>query len=434
MARIALHWQILIGMALGITLGLIGAQFVGGSELIVDWVKPFGTIFINLLKLIAIPLIVVSLIKGVSDLKDMTQLSSMGVRTFGLYILTTILAITIGLVLVNLIQPGNFISDDTRQEMLTSFGGDVQLKVDEATETQDSRGPLQPLIDVVPENVIGSMADNGNMLQVIFFSLLIGVAMISLPSDRVAAFKKVSDSANDIVLRMVDLIMLAAPYGVFALMAALIVEAPSFDVFKALGMYAITVVLGLALITYGLYSFFIFFLGKMNPVDFFRAILPAQLLAFSTSSSAATLPVTMDCVENNLKVKKDVLSFVLPIGATVNMDGTCLYQGVAAVFIAQVMGYDLTLAQQLSVIITATLASIGAAAVPGAGILMLVIVLESIGVSPAGIALIYAIDRPLDMLRTVVNISGDSMVALIMDRRSSGNTPPALPVENPVEL
>ncbi|MGO1787287.1 MAG: dicarboxylate/amino acid:cation symporter [Sphingobacterium sp.] len=432
MGKIALHWQILIGMALGIGLGLICAQFAGGSALVVDWIKPFGTIFINLLKLIAIPLIVVSLIKGVSDLKDLTQLSSMGVRTFGLYILTTVFAVTIGLALVNIIQPGNFIGEDTRQEMLSSFGGDVQLKVDEANVAQETRGPLQPLVDVVPENIVGSAADNGNMLQVIFFSLLVGIAMISLPSERVEGFKKVSDSANEIVLRIVDFIMLAAPYGVFALMAALIAEAPSFDVFKALGMYALTVVLGLAVITYGMYSFFVFFLGNTNPRDFFRAIFPAQLLAFSTSSSAATLPVTMDCVENGLGVKKDVLSFVLPIGATVNMDGTCLYQGIAAVFIAQVMGYDLTLAEQLSVIVTAALASIGAAAVPGAGILMLVIVLESIGVSPAGIALIYAIDRPLDMLRTVANISGDAMVALVMDRRTGGPATP-MPLQDPVE-
>ena len=420
MGKLALHWQILVGMVLGIGLGLISSQFASGSVLVVDWIKPFGTIFINLLKLIAIPLIVVSLIKGVSDLKDLTQLSSIGIRTFGLYSLTTVLAVIIGLVLVNIIQPGNFIGEDTRQEMLSAFGGDVQLKVDEANVVQEMRGPLQPLVDVVPENIVGSAADNGNMLQVIFFSLLVGIAMISLPSDRVEGFKKASDSANEIVLRIVDFIMLAAPYGVFALMAALIAEAPSFDVFKALGMYALTVVLGLAVITYGMYSFFVFFLGNMNPKDFFRAMLPAQLLAFSTSSSAATLPVTMDCVENGLGVKKDVLSFVLPIGATVNMDGTCLYQGIAAVFIGQVMGYDLTLAEQLSVIVTATLASIGAAAVPGAGILMLVIVLESIGVSPAGIALIYAIDRPLDMLRTVANISGDAMVALVMDRRTGG--------------
>lgn len=420
MKKIALHWQILIGIVGGILVGLLCVQFTEGKEFVIDWIKPFGTIFINLLKLIAIPLIIVSLIKGVSDLKDTTQLSGLGLQTFGMYILTTIVAITIGLGLVNLIQPGSLISEETRQEMLRSFGGEVQEKVNEATKVQETRGPLKPLIDIVPENIFDSMSVNSNMLQIIFFSLLVGVAMISLPFGEITAFKKVLDSGNAIVLKIVDLMMLFAPYGVFALITTLIAEAPSFDVFKALGMYAFTVVLGLLLLVYGVYSLFVYFFGRMNPFRFFKAILPAQLLGFSTSSSAATLPVTMECAEENLHIRKNVLSFVLPIGATINMDGTCLYQGVAAVFIAQVMGHDLTTAQQLSIIVTATLASIGAAAVPGAGILMLVIVLESIRISPAGIALIFAIDRPLDMFRTVTNISGDSMVALVMDRSGRG--------------
>jgi len=416
MKKIALHWQILIGIVGGVLLGMLCAPFSEGKAFILDWVKPFGTIFINLLKLIAIPLIIVSLVKGVSDLKDVTQLSRLGLRTFGLYLLTTVIAVTIGLILVNLIQPGTFISESTRQEMLRSFSDDVQQKVDEATVVQEVRGPLQVLIDVVPENIFYAASANSNMLQIIFFSLLVGIAIISLPFKEVRAFKYVLDAGNAIVLKIVDLIMLFAPYGVFSLMAALIVEAPSFDVFKALGMYAFTVVLGLLIVVYVVYSSFVYFLGKKHPLWFFKGISPAQLLGFSTSSSAATLPVTMDCAEKNLHVRKDVLSFVLPIGATVNMDGTCLYQGVAAIFIAQVMGYDLTTGQQLSVIITATLASIGAAAVPGAGILMLVIVLESIGVSPAGIALIFAIDRPLDMLRTSVNVTGDAMVAVLINR------------------
>jgi len=416
MKKLALHWQILIGITGGVLLGMLCAPFPDGKAFVLDWVKPFGTIFINLLKLIAIPLIIVSLIKGVSDLKDLTQLSRLGVRTFGLYLLTTIIAVTLGLALVNAIQPGNYLAEDTRQEMLRSFGDDVREKVDAASEIQEIRGPLQPLVDVVPENIFLSATENSNMLQIIFFSLLVGIAMISLPFREVRAFKYVLDAGNAIVLKIVDIIMLVAPYGVFALIAALIVEAPSFDVFRALGMYAFTVILGLVIVVYGVYSLFIYFMGGMSPGRFFRGISPAQLLAFSTSSSAATLPVTMDCTEKNLHVRKDVLSFVLPIGATVNMDGTCLYQAVAAIFIAQVMGYDLTTAQQLSVIVTATLASIGAAAVPGAGILMLVIVLESIGVSPAGIALIFAIDRPLDMLRTVVNITGDAMVAVLINR------------------
>lgn len=418
---LALHWQILLGILAGVLVGIVSIQFVAGAQFVNDWIKPFGTIFINLLKLIAIPLIIVSLIKGVSDLKDITKLSSMGLRTFGLYILTTILAVTIGLVLVNIIQPGNFISDNTRQEMLQSFGGEINQKVDQLNEINERRGPLQVLVDVVPENIFDAASSNSNMLQIILFSLLVGIAMISLPSTQTDAMKNIFDSANYIILKVVDIIMLSAPYGVFALIVTLIAEAPSADMFKALSMYAVTVIAGLFILVFGLYGSFIYFFGRMNPIEFFRAILPAQLLGISTSSSAATLPVTMECAEKNLRLRKDVVSFVLPIGATINMDGTCLYQGVAAVFIAQVMGYDLTLGQQLSVIATATLASIGSAAVPGAGILMLVIVLESIGVNPAGIALIFAVDRPLDMLRTATNVSGDLMVAKLMNGSYSKN-------------
>lgn len=416
MRKLALHWQILIGILLGILAGIMFIQFSSGKEFVLDWIKPFGTIFINLLKLIAIPLIIVSLIKGISDLKDIAQLSSMGFKTFGLYISTTILVVVIGLVLVNIIQPGNFISDDTRQEMLQSFGGEIDQKVDEVNKVNERRGPLQPLVDIVPDNIFAASSSNSNMLQVIFFSLLVGIAMIMLPISQIEPLKKVTDAANDVVLKMVDMMMLSAPYGVFALIVTLIAEAPSPDMFKALSIYALTVVIGLIIVVYGMYSLFVYTFGKMNPLKFFKAILPAQLLGISTSSSAATLPVTMECAEHNLKIRKDVLSFVLPIGATINMDGTCLYQGVAAVFIAQVMGYDLNFAQQLSIVATATLASIGAAAVPGAGILMLVIVLESIGVNPAGIALIFAVDRPLDMLRTGTNVTGDLMVATVMNR------------------
>ncbi len=417
MKRLALHWQILIGIVLGVVFGLGCAQFGDeGRELVINWVKPFGTIFINLLKLIAIPLIVVSLVKGISDLKDVTHLSKLGLKTFGLYIATTVIAVSIGLLLVNAIQPGGFISEDTRGDMLASFGESVDHQIDLAKSQVEDVSPLQPIIDIVPENIIESASSNTNMLQVIFISVLLGVALISLPIGEVIGLKKVFDASNAVMLKIVDIIMLSAPYGVFAIMAAIIVEVPSFELFKALGAYGLTVVIGLLLLIYGVYALMVLFLGKTKPSKFYKAISPAQLLAFSTSSSAATLPVTMECVEKGLGVRKNVLSFVLPIGATINMDGTCLYQGVAAIFIAQVLNYDLTLAQQLSVILTATLASIGSAAVPGAGILMLVIVLESIGVPPAGIALIFAIDRPLDMLRTTTNVTGDAVVSLIMNR------------------
>lgn len=422
MKKIALHWQIIIGILAGLLFGFICVQIPGGKTLVVDWIKPFGTIFINLLKLIAVPLIIVSLIKGVSDLKDISQLSKLGFKTIGLYLLTTVLAVSTGLIAVNVIEPGLLISEETRSEMTQTFGDDISLKVEEVHLANQERGPLQPLIDIVPENIFESASANSNMLQVIFFCLILGVAMVMLPFEKIKAFKGVLDAGNEIVLKIVDLIMLSAPFGVFALLAALVVEAPSADIFKALGAYGLTVVIGLVVMTFGVYGVFVRLFGKIKLKEFYKAVSPAQLLGFSTSSSAATLPVTLECVEDNLNVRKEVSSFVIPIGATVNMDGTSLYQGVAAVFIAQVMGNDLSIAQQLTVILTAVLASIGTAAVPGAGILMLVIVLESIGVSPAGIALIFAVDRPLDMLRTITNITGDCMVALVVDRTTGSDS------------
>jgi Na+/H+-dicarboxylate symporter len=425
MKKLALHWKILIGIGLGVLIGALSLQFPGGKEFIINWVKPFGTIFINLLKLIAIPLIVVSLVKGVSDLQDISKLSQMGLKTFSIYILTTIIAVAIGLGIVNIIKPGNFISENTRTEMLISFEGTVSEKMEQAQEVK-ATGPLQPLVDVVPENLMFAASNNGNMLQIIFFVILFGIGLILIDKEKSAPVKALFDGANDVILKIIDIIMLFAPYGVFALIAAIIVESPSADIFVALGAYGFTVILGLAILIYGVYPLFLKFWGGINPWDFYRKLLPAQLVAFSTSSSAATLPVTMERVEEHIGVNKEVSSFVLPIGATVNMDGTSLYQGVAAVFIAQVMGNDLTLANQLMILMTAVLASIGTAAVPGAGILMLVIVLESVGVNPAGIALIFAIDRPLDMCRTVVNISGDAMVAVIMNKLSGRKLVPTV--------
>jgi len=423
MGKLGLHWRIILGIVLGVVLGAVLIQFSWGGQFIRDWIKPFGTIFINLLKLIAIPLIVVSLIKGVTDLKDITQLSSMGLKTFAIYLITTVLAISIGLAIVNTIQPGSFISDNTRIEMLASFGGDITDKVVEASLVKD-RGPLQSLVDIVPENLIFSASNNGNMLQIIFFTILFGVSMLMLPESKTDVLKKVFEGANDVVLKIVDIIMLFAPYGVLALIASLIAESPSVDIFKALAAYSLTVILGLVFLVYGVYAILLKFFGGINLVSFYRNLAPAQLVAFSTSSSAATLPVTMECVEERIGVHKEVSSFVLPIGATINMDGTSLYQGVAAVFIAQVLGYDLTLGQQLSILLTATLASIGSAAVPGAGILMLVIVLESIGINPAGIALIFAVDRPLDMLRTATNVTGDAVVAVLINKISGKSLTP----------
>lgn len=431
MKKIPLHSRILIGIFLGLLFGVIFLQFPAGAGLVRDWVKPFGDIFINLLKLIAIPLIITSLIKGIADLKDVGHLGKMGGITFSLYILTSIIAISIGLFLVNTFEPGNLISDETRTEMLSSYGQEAESRVAVAENIQEERGPLQALVEVVPENFFGAASSNGNMLQVIFFTILFGVAMIMVSPEKVNGVKDFISGANDIVLKMVDIIMTWAPYGVFALMMTLVIESPSSEVFVALGAYGLTLIFGLALLTFGIYPLMVRLIGKMDLKKFYKGIAPAQLVAFSTSSSAATLPVTMECIEENLKVDKKVSSFVLPIGATINMDGTTMYQAVAAVFIAQVLGYDLTLMDQLAIVLTATLAGIGSAAVPGAGILMLVIVLESVGVDPAGIALIFAVDRPLDMCRTVVNVTGDIVVATIVQRFSNkeGATDVVTPIE-----
>lgn len=412
MKKLALHWQILLGMVLGVALGLLMTQFEGGKEIVQDWIKPFGSIFINSLKLIAVPLILASLIKGVSDLKDISKLSKMGGRTIGLYILTTVIAVSIGLLLVNVIKPGKSISPETRQELVQNYSGDAAKYSDEASKQKES-GPLQALEDIVPENIFGAASENKNMLQVIFFAIFFGIGLILIPEKQAKPVKKFFDGFNEVILKMIDLIMLAAPFGVFALLAALVVESPSIDLFKALVWYAFTVILGL-LIMISFYNLLVWMITKKNPSTFFKGISPAQLLAFSTSSSAATLPVTMERVTEHLGVDEEVSSFVLPIGATINMDGTSLYQAVAAVFIAQAFGMDLSLGVQLGIIATATLASIGSAAVPGAGMVMLVIVLAQAGIPEAGLALIFAIDRPLDMCRTTVNVTGDAAVSMIV--------------------
>jgi Na+/H+-dicarboxylate symporter len=401
-------------MALGVVSGIILSFIEGGDTFIGNYIKPFGTIFINLLKLIAVPLILASLIKGISDLKDISKLSQMGGRTIVTYLITTLTAVTIGLILVNVIQPGKSISTDTRLELVEAYSSDTKEKQVAAAKQQES-GPLQALVDVVPSNIFLAASNNRNMLQVIFFALFFGIGMILLPEKKVKPVKKFFDSFNDIILKLIDLIMLAAPYGVFALLAALVVEAPSLELFQALALYAITLLLGLALMIV-VYIIIVRVFTNKKASFFVKGIAPAQLLAFSTSSSAATLPVTMECVEENLGVDKEVASFVLPIGATINMDGTSVYQGVAAVFIAQAFGLDLSLSAQLGIVLTATLASIGTAAVPSAGIVMLVIVLAQAGIPEAGLALIFAIDRPLDMCRTIVNVTGDAAVSMIVGK------------------
>ena len=412
MKKLALHWKIIIGMVLGVVYGLI-ANKLGWVDFTNAWIKPWGVIFVNLLKLIAVPLVFASLIKGVASLSDIAKLSRIGGKTIALYLTSTVIAVTIGLLLVNTVKPGEgFDMNSIQVSENTQTGADK--KIEDAKEVKQE-GPLQFAVDIVPTNIFSAASNNRNMLQVIFFAILFGIAMIMLPSEKTVHVKGFFDGINDIILQIVDLIMLAAPYGVFALLAGLVVDfGASSSLFIALGKYSATVIVGLLLMILVVYPIILKLFTKIKYVDFFKGISPAQMLAFSTSSSAATLPVTMERCEDHLGVSKEVSSFVLPLGATINMDGTSLYQAIGAVFIAQAYGIPLDLPAQLTIVLTATLASIGAAAVPGAGMVMLVIVLGAIGVPVEGLALIFGVDRILDMIRTVVNVTGDATVATVV--------------------
>lgn len=414
--KLKLHWQIIIGMVLGLIYGLFSAYY-GWSGFTSDWVAPFGTIFVNLLRLIAIPLVLGSLVTGVASLSDLKKLSRIGGKTISIYISTTIVSVTIGLIFVNLFKPGESIPIDLRDQLQNTYQSEVESRQERAHQAQE-RGPLQPIVDMVPQNIFLAVSGNGNMLQVVFFSIFLGIGIIMSRDKKAEALLGVFEGLNNVVIKMVDIIMLMAPIGVFALIANTIntIVQDNIDqvieLLGALGFYFLIVVFALLVQMSFVYPLILKMFTSMKLQDFIKGIAPAQLLAFSTSSSGATLPVTMERCEKNLGVSDEVSSFVLPLGATINMDGTALYQAVAAVFIAQTLGMDLDIGAQLTIILTAVLASIGTAAVPGAGIIMLVVILEAINVPSAGIALILGVDRLLDMIRTVTNVTGDATVAI----------------------
>ena len=417
--RIPLHTQIISGLVLGLLFGLLVVNTNMSPDFTLNYIKPIGTIFINALKMIAVPLVLASLIVGVSNLGDISKLSRIGSKTIVTYLFTTVIAISVGLILANVFQPGKSLPVETREGLMAMYDDAAGTTASQA-ELLQKQSPLQPLVDIVPENVFLAASQNSSMLQVVFFALLVGIALLQIPTEKANPVVAFFDGLNEVIIKIVGYIMLIAPYGVFSLMASLIVEIAGDNpdnvgtLLLALLKYSLVVLGGLFIVMLGVYPTLLKAFTKIKYTDFFKAIRPAQLLGFSTSSSSATLPVTMKQVEEELGVSEEVSSFVLPLGATVNMDGTSLYQGVAAVFIAQALGMDLTLTQQLTIVLTATLASIGSAGVPGAGLIMLIIVLESIGVPAAGIALIIAPDRILDMFRTVVNITGDATVCAVV--------------------
>ena len=417
--KIPLYIQIIIGLVLGLAYSIL-ATIQGWIDFTQDWISPFGQIFINALKLLAVPLVLVSLIVGIASMNNIRTLGKMGGKSIFIYISTTVIAIIIGLFLVNTIQPGKFINDETRVKLVEKYSNKSQEKLEVATATKKN-GPLQPLVDLVPSNFVVSASDNRNMLQVIFFAILFGIAMVMIPESKSNPARIFFESVNEIILKIVDIIMLYSPIGVFALLAGVLVQVSegdlnfAFQILSGLGVYSLTVIIGLAIMVFIIYPFLIRRFAKVKFIRFIKAISPAQLLAFSTSSSAATLPLTMERVEEELGVSKKVSSFVLPLGATINMDGTSLYQAVAVVFIAQSFNIDLSFTDQLSILVTATLASIGSAAVPGAGLVMLTIVLGLFPQIPVeGIGLVFAVDRILDMCRTTVNVTGDATVAAMV--------------------
>ena len=418
MKKIALHWQIIIGLCLGLVYGIISIQN-GYGEFTSNWISPFGTIFINLLKLVAMPLVLASLVTGVASLSNVKKLSRIGGKTIAIYLGTTAFAVTIGLLSVNILNPGDKVPEEMQSKLQAMYQKDASKKAISVQKVKE-RGPLQPLVDMVPDNLFDSASNNRNMLQIVFVAIFIGIGLIQIPDKNGRPLKDFFKSLTEVVIKLVDIIMLIAPLGVFALIAQTLNKVagdnPSqvIELLGALGFYMFAVILGLAAHVLIIYTGLIKLFTKMPLQTFYRGIAPAQLLAFSTSSSGATLPVTMERCEDKLGVSEEVSSFVLPLGATINMDGTALYQAVAAVFIAQTLNMSLDLSAQITIVLTTVLASIGTAAVPGAGIVMLVIILESVGVPSEGIAIILGVDRILDMVRTTVNVTGDATISVII--------------------
>jgi len=458
MKNLPLHWKIIIGLVLGIIYSLV-SSYMGWNRFTINWIDPFGEIFIRLLKFIAVPLVLFSIIAGVSTLPDPSKLGRMGAKTMAAYMFTTVAAVAVGLFLVNTLKPGNYVAEEQRvknrlkyeiwaqqtegveimdgknllsdpqyadlvteanQALETETGNEAVEARQKAAEQLEQSGPLQFFVDFVPDNIFAALSDGSRMLQVIFFAIFFGIMMLFLPDEKVAPLRDLIDAINEVFLKMVEVIMEAAPFFVFALMAGVIAKMADtpgevIEIFKGLLSYSVVLSLGLFFMILVFYPALVLLIIRgISYSEFFKRISPAQFLAFSTSSSAATLPVTMECVRDNLGVSQNVTNFVLPIGATVNMDGTSLYQAVAVVFLAQIHMVDLSIAQQLTIVLTATLASIGSAAVPSAGLVMMIIVLQSVGLNPAWIAIIFPVDRILDMLRTVVNVTGDATVSSII--------------------
>ena len=415
---VPLYAKILIGMLAGVLIGIAALTFQQ-TGFVNNWVRPWGQVFIRLLQLIAVPLVFVSLVKGVIGLSDIGKFSRIGIRTIILYLLTTAFAVTVGMSLGLVVRPGQFVDRQTVVSMQENYKSVVEQKKAEA-DTMKNSGPLSFLEEVVPDNFVAATSDNRKMLQVIFFAVLFGIAALCIERTKIVPVEQLFDSLYHILLKVIDFVIMFAPYGVTALMAGLVIDfSGNLSMFGALAVYAITVVGGLLFLISVFYPTLIYLFTKMKPNFFIKTMYPVQLFAFTTSSSAATLPLNLETTENKLGVSNEVTSFVLPVGATINMDGTSCYQAIAVLFIAQVIGIDLTLMQLFTIILMTIISSIGTPSIPGGSYVILTMVLASVGIPPEGLALILGIDRPLDMLRTAVNVTGDATVAAIVDTQNN---------------
>lgn len=421
--NMGLHWKILIGMGLGIVVGFFVVRFDGGVQFIADWINPWGNLFIRLLKMIAVPLVFVSLFKGITGMKSVARLSRIGLRTLMIYVCTTVIAIIIGVTIALTIKPGEVIklSNDTVLAKITTE--QTAKRMAENQKLKDDLGPLAFLDQVVPDNIMVAVADNSKMLQIIFFTIILGISVISISEESSVPFVRFMDSFYDIMLKLIDIIISFAPIGVFALMAGIMGQySGNLSILGTLLVYFLTVTLALLLMGFIIYPILIKLFTKIPPLRFIKKIYPVQLFAFSTSSSAATLPINLKITQEELGVSRESSSFVLPIGVTVNMDGTSCYQAISVIFIAQVLGVDLSFSKILSIVLLTTISSIGSPGIPGGSFVILTMVLSAIGIPPEGLALILAVDRPLDMIRTSVNVTGDAVVSAIIDRYKNKNS------------
>lgn len=421
MRKVALHVQILVGMALGLAFALLSVKLGWPASLTTNYIKPFGTVFLNSLKMVAMPLVFVSLVVGVTSIEDMTKLSRIGGKTFFIYTTTTVVAVALGLTIANLIEPGKVITEQTRDRLMTLYAGEAEKRGETIQTIQNPDAPLQIFVDLVPENLVASMSKNKNLLQVVLVAIMLGIALLRIPPRKSRPVVLFFEGINDAIIELIRFIMNLAPIGAFSLIASLLVEVvgdskPSeiFEILYALLWYVVTVIFGLACMTFIVYPIMLRLFTRMSYIQFFKGIYPAQLVAFTTSSSSATLPATMERVEKHLGISEEISGFVLPLGATVNMDGTALYQGIAIVFIAQALGIELSTTAQLVIVANVVISSIGVAGVPGGAMVTTMMLLQSLGIPAAGLALILAPDRILDMCRTVTNITGDAVVAIII--------------------